>query len=217
MAVFFMFATPYWMGERRPRILFLASLVMLLITAVAVTSFFTLDLYQPQAAAQRSPDGVLSGGTVDPYSGDMGTEFTFKVLYTNAEPPLEPPRVDIASVFSPETTINASLSPADPQNLDYVSGVLFAVTLKLPEAAHSFRFVVQLPDGTWVQSADAVTLTERSRGPINAPPLALFSSIFLSLAVFTYTLIGIPLLLVVAIYAFRRRRRRPGKEPPPGD
>ncbi|MEE9236564.1 MAG: hypothetical protein V3U52_02075 [Thermoplasmata archaeon] len=209
IAVFFMFAIPYWMGEKRPRNLVLAALVMLLATVIVLSSFFTWDLYRPHVPEQRSDGGILSAGTVNPVHGDADTTFTFTVLYTNSDPPSEAPRVSITSTFSTGTVMNETMELDDPSSLSYEEGVLYTFSTKLNSDAHYFRFAVLLADDTWVVSSDASSPAPRSRGPVNMPASTFFGNVAFGLISFTYLLIGIPLFLVIGIYAWRRRRKAP--------
>ncbi len=206
IAMFFMFAIPYWMGERRPRRLFIAALVMLLTTAMAMTSFITWNLSRPLVPEQRSEDGILSAGTVGPLTGDADTTFTFTVRYTHVEPPKEPPRVNLTSTFSAGQILNETMMP-DPDDLNYEDGVVYEYSTRLLPDAYLFHFAVLMANDSWVVTSDAFSSLRDSRGPVNLSPYALFGNIAISVVSFIYLVVGIPLLLVLAIYSWMARRR----------
>jgi hypothetical protein len=200
-AVFFMFAIPYLLGERRPKVLAMAAAVMLLATGVSLVSFLTWESYQPYTPLQVSDDGVLTGGTVDPVFGDEETTFTFRVVYTYAEPPLEPPRVHITSTFfASRTTMNQTMVQEDPGDQTFEDGVVYVVSTKLPSSTHYFHFAVLLADGRWVVTSDAFSPTTNSRGPVNMPPLVFFGGVAAGLIPLLYMMVGIPLFLVIMAY-----------------
>ncbi|MFQ5838246.1 MAG: zinc ribbon domain-containing protein [Thermoplasmata archaeon] len=216
-ATFFMFAFPYWMGERRPKVLALAGAFVILLTGILLAAFLTWDLYQTPAPLQRSEDGILTGGTVDPVFGDAETTFTFRVTYTNTAPPKEPPRVNITSTFfSAGTTMNHSMVRLVPSDDSYDDGVAYVFSTRLPSKTHYFHFVVLLANDTWVVTSDALSPAANSRGPVNISPLAFFGGVAASLIPFLYLTVGIPLFLVITAYwwfgqAKKKRQRFVGR------
>lgn len=214
VAIFFTFAVPYWMGEKRPRVLFLAALPILLVTALILTAFFTWDLYQPFEPEQRSPDGVLTQGTVSPVFGDAETLFTYRVVYTHAQAPAEPPRVNITPLVPSDFLRNATMTPEDPGEVDYAGGVAYVYTARLEANAYQFHFVVLLQDATWSVASDVASPLPNSRGPVNVPALGFFGTVVATFVSFVFLAVGIPLFLVLAIYALvlRRRARRQAQE-----
>ncbi len=210
VAIFFVFIVPYWMGEKRPRILFLAALPILLVTALALAGFFTWELYQPFEPEQRSPDGVLTQGTVSPVFGDADTLFTYRVVYSHAEAPQEPPRVNITPILLSDFLRNETMVLEDPSDPDYAAGVVYVHAARLPADAYQFHFAVLLADDSWSVSADTASPLPDSRGPVNVPGTAFFGTVAFSFVSFVFLAVGIPLFLVLAIYALvlRRRARR---------
>ncbi len=230
IVIFFMFALPYWMGERRPRNFALAGLVMLLITGVALSMFLTYDSYRPFVPEQASDDGTLSGGTVDPVFGDADTIFTYRVVFKGADEPKEGPRVNITSTFSLGTYMNETMVLENPEEANYQEGVVYVLSTKLPSDNHFFYFSVLRANDTWVVSSDASTAALNSRGPVNMSAAAFFGAVVASFVPFVYITIGVPLFLVILLYWFigkRSRQRRAaaatrvcpscGGEWPPGE
>jgi hypothetical protein len=209
-SVLFMFALPYWLGERRPKVLVMAAAVMLLATGLLAVTFLTWDSYQPYLPLQTSRDGVLTDGTVNPVFGDEETVFTFRVVYTNSEPPEEPPRVVVTSTFfASRTTMNSSMEQEDPSDSDFEDGVVYVLSTKLPSSTHRFHFVVLLANGTWVATSDAASGAGDSRGPVNTSPATFFLVVAASIIPFVYLMVGIPLLVIIAVYRRMSRARGP--------
>lgn len=222
VAIFFVFIVPYWMGEKRPRYLFLAALPILMVTALALTGFFTWDLYRPFEPEQQSPDGVLTLGTVSPVFGDADTLFTYRVVFTDAQAPQEAPRVNITSILAPDFHRNETMVLEDATAPDYAAGVAYVHAVRLASDAYQFHFAVLRANGTWTVSTDIASPLQNSRGPVNVAGTALFGPVAISFISFVFLVVGIPLFLVIAIYAvvrYRRARREAlladGEEEPP--
>lgn len=216
-AVFFVFALPYWLGERRPRSLAVALLAVVLLTGLLLAGFVAWDAYRPGALLQLSGDGVLSQGTVDPTHGEAATLFTFRVVYTFPEPPAAPPLVNVTSTFLGGSAVaSLDLGLADPGPPRFEEGAPYEVTVQLDPGTHRFHFAVQLPDGRWVETVDVSGASFVPRGPVNLPPAAFLGLLAVGFLAFVLLAVGVPGLVVVAVYGWVRGRSRRTESGPEG-
>lgn len=114
------------------------------------------ELYVDEISAVNLPAGaspVLSQESVTPSRGSDQTNFTFQVVYSDADnqPPLAVEAVVDGIIYT--------MLPVEPGNTDYQAGVPYAVAIKLPQGLHNYYF--RTTDG----SSDALATPVRE-GPI---------------------------------------------------
>lgn len=211
LAIFFVFAIPYLLGERRPLRLGVAALVVLFLTAVVLAGFVTWDAHRPEVPIHASLDGTLTQGTATPFRGDRDTPFRFRVVFTHDAPPRTLPRANVTSAYVGVTVVDsyaltreASAAPA------WQDGEAYTATVTLRAAAHQFHFAAQLEDGRWVETTEVSGTTYLPRGPLNVAPGPFFALMALGFVFFVFFAVGVPTAIILLIY--RWVRGRPGPE-----
>ena len=95
----------------------------------------------PQTGPRVRIAPTLTSGEVTPMSGDTNTEFTFRVVFTDAQN--EPPQRVVVVIDGEER----AMQKANPEDVDFTDGVLYALTTRLPAGTHRFHFeAVSGPD-----------------------------------------------------------------------
>jgi hypothetical protein len=206
---FFLFAIPYWFGDRRPRRLALfGGIGFLALVAILSLIIASLNLSSPPTL-QESPNGVLKDGRVMPESGAADvTDFTFRIVYNATDFPLAGPTTNLTTrSFSGISVrqLNMTAASATPDGVEYVA------TTTLPEGLHAFHFAVQTSDGRWIVTRASQGLGFESEGPDTVSPVGYYflhvAYILSPLLVFTL----VPFLFIVALYWWNRQvkeRRR---------
>lgn len=205
LTVFFAFAFPYWLGERRPRTLALAALAVAVVVGLSLAGFATWDAYRAGTPLQTSVGGVLTEGTVEPAFGSEDTAFTFRVVYTYPGPPAAPPVVNVTTAFLGPAAVQTLAM--DPVQVDptYEEGALYEATAVLGPGTHRFHYAVELPDGGWVETVDVSGAGYLPRGPVNLSPPTYLGLLAAGFLVFVLLALVLPAWIVVAIYRWVRR------------
>lgn len=185
-------AIPYYMGFRGPKRFAFLGVFVLIANSFAFGGVNTYHAYDyanywesfeswsKYVEPQSSPDNMLSQGVVTPKSGDPGTEFTFKVVYTSDD---DIPPLFIRAVVSdnlieePGEKIVLTMTATDPSDTNYTNGAEFEVNATLPDEVvfpefpnHFFFFESRDENNTYADTAfrDDNT-TSYGMGPMNAP------------------------------------------------
>ncbi len=221
---FFVFAIPYWFGERRIRRLAGAALVILVATSLLVAFIFTLWNLGQTPTLQDSPDSLLRDGQVSPYRGSSdSTLFNFTVVYAGGAAPLEGPLLNLSVTGA--TSSNRTLYPM-VRGEATTGGRLYFFTTRLPTSFYSYHFQIRDANGTWVATQQRSGGLADSAGPYTLGGPALFAAFAPSLLsyylLFTFLIPPVvPLVLLLYWWGrqikVRRERflgiQRPGKCP----
>ena len=95
---------------------------------------------------------LLSNGTVDPDSADIGTEFTYTVVYTDGEN--DAPAVSNVIIDGEPRAMSLVASGANPDSL-YINGATFSFSMVLERGSHTYRFAFDDGHGPLVETTTA--------------------------------------------------------------
>jgi predicted RNA-binding Zn-ribbon protein involved in translation (DUF1610 family) len=163
-----MFAVPYYLKERKIRHYLVNGLVVLLLCLVFVNIFRTALIMtspKPDLSAQAG-NVTLSSGSVDPFTGPAGGNYSYSVVYTNTAT-VDDSNVTITLrildyVTAVTQTVYMTKHSSHPVSSD---GWLYLGNLTLPEGVYLFYFTATTGVGTGATEV----ATPYGLGPINAP------------------------------------------------
>ncbi len=208
---FFLFAIPYWFGERRIRFILASALIALVAMALIVALVFTMvNLGQPPSF-QDSPNSLLRDGQVSPYRGSPdATLFNFTVVYTGTGAPLDGPFLNLSTFNGGSVTrTNHSMSLAGSGE----GGRTYFYTSQLPSSVYSFHYAVRAANGTWVATLQRLGGAGDSAGPYTISGLSFFALLAPQI-IYLYLLLSfvvppvIPLTLLLYWWGRQARGRR---------
>jgi len=145
----------------------------------------------------ESSDGLLVNGTIDPYRGSAGGDYTFSVIVTNATASNYSVNVILFDLYTTQEVGNYSMAFAGTT----AAGERYALTTEVAgQSLYSYRFVTDA-NGTWVS-------TFESYGPVHQSSLDIFIH-FLPMYFFAMLVqVGLLFYLLLAFSWFSDRSKK---------
>ncbi len=202
---FFLFAIPYWFGERRVRRMAVVGPVVTLAVVASLATIVTYINFSSTIAIQRSADGKLSQGMVSPPSGTPNsTLFNFTILYNSRNTPAHPPMVNITSISLGSAFVdNHTMMRGGPTS----NGSKYFYTTTLDNSLHVFHFALQSGNGSWIETRDVQNSDAIAVGPFTASYFTSFAVFFVVYLLRYFVIALILFYIILGLYAWSRRAR----------
>lgn len=182
-----MFAIPYWLGERRLKVMALSALLVVLLNSFAIGALDTSNLLGYRVSTQNSGGEmpVISNGTVSPALGGENTVFNYTLTLTFAGAQVDETHVYLniseQQQYDPKRTRSYPMNETDPSDYNLTDGKEYYLNVRLKRNIHYFHFAANV-NGSWYDTLahDAVAGDYSGIGPINMAFLDLYTLSLLS-------------------------------------
>ena len=153
-----MFAMPWWLGDRKMKVLAVNGVVILFLSAFILAALDAQSAVSTTPSVLGTPAGPvsLSNGTVSPPRGPPTAFYTFNVTLKDTSN-RTPDRFAVYLNLTWLVGIDAigesyPMLPVNPADTATVDGKWYNLSRSLDDHIYYFWFSLQTPNGTWIES-----------------------------------------------------------------
>lgn len=206
MIPFTMFIVPYWFGERNPKALALAGVIVIVALGLISGIFWAHYTFnqEPMVLGSGGAQPLLSEGKVLPFRGGPGVSFNYTVMYTNLSNSLPiQVTVNVSTITLEKRDSDSFLMhqvyPSDNNTSDGKEYYYAITSADLSEGIHIFHFAVEASQGVWTE-------TSTGAGPISSP-FTVFLGFFLVYSFLNMIFMGALFYLFLMLFWWTRRAK----------